>query len=199
MGVVLNWISVNWVEILAALVSVTYVILTIKQIIWLWLFGILSAILYAWVYGHSGFYAGMALQGYYAIISVYGWFHWSARANEEGANGGIPVIRVSRRLLFILIAVWLFLWLFIGFMLNKYTDSTIPFWDAFTASGSIVATWMLARKILEQWLFWIFIDLVSIGLYVWQELYPTTVLFLVYIFMAIVGYRQWRKAWKAGI
>jgi nicotinamide mononucleotide transporter len=91
---------------------------------------------------------------------------------------------------------WLVLWQIIGFILWKYTDSTIPYQDAFTAAGGMVATWMLARKILEQWLFWIVIDLMSVVLYVWQGLYATTILFVVYIVMANVGYRQWKKSWK---
>jgi nicotinamide mononucleotide transporter len=195
MSVLLSWISVNWIEVAAALVSVTYVILTIKQIIWLWLFGILSSILYAVVYEHSGFYAGMALQAYYAIISIYGWFHWSAKSKEPSGSEGLPVIRANYRLLIIMVGLWIILWLVIGYVLDEYTNSTLPYWDALTASGGIVATWMLARKILEQWLFWIVIDTISIGLYVWQELYATSILFIVYIFMAIVGYRQWSKAW----
>ena len=195
MGHIFNWISLHWIELAAAVVSMVYVILAIKQFIWFWFFGILSAILYAWVYAHSGFYAGMTLQAYYAFISIYGWFHWSARARDKPGDDGLPVTRVSRRLLFILIVSWLILWLLIGFLLHRYTNSTIPYEDAFTASGGVVATWMLARKILEQWLFWIVIDFISIGLYIWQELYATTVLFAIYIVMAILGYRQWRKAW----
>jgi nicotinamide mononucleotide transporter len=195
MGNVLDWMSVNWVEISAAIVSLAYVILTIKQIIWLWFFGILSAILYAWVYAHSGFYAGMTLQGYYAVISIYGWFHWSSKAkNPDAKDAGFPIVRAGSRLMLLVIAVWLVLWLFIGYLLLQYTNSKIPFWDAFTASGGIVATWMLTRKILEQWIFWIFIDMVSIGLYIWQGLYATTLLFLVYVVMAVLGYRQWRKS-----
>lgn len=192
----MNWFLDHWIEVAAAVVSLTYVILTIRQIIWLWFFGILSAILYAWVYEHSGFYAGMALQGYYAFISIYGWFHWSAGTGVTDGNAGLPIIRLSRPMFFILTGSWLLLWLSIGFILDKYTNSTIPYWDAFTAAGGIVATWMLARKILEQWLFWMVIDAVSIGLYLWQGLYATSVLFAVYIFMAILGYRQWRKTWS---
>lgn len=197
MSDVLNWISENWVEVSAALVSITYVILAIKEIIWLWPFGILSAILYAWVYAYSGFYAGMALQAYYAVISVYGWIHWSARTRKLDTKTEVklPVIRMNRRWLIILILCWLFLWQGIGFILHKYTNSTIPYWDAFTAAGGIVATWMIARKILEQWLFWIVIDIISVGLYVWQGLYITTLLFIVYIIMAVLGYRQWKKSW----
>jgi nicotinamide mononucleotide transporter len=201
MSGILDWISVNWIELMAAIVSVTYVFLSIKQIIWLWLFGIMSAILYAWVYAHSGFYAGMALQAYYAFISIYGWVHWSSRSRKKDGSqkGELPVIRLEKKLLITLLVVWLLLWQLIGWILFKFTDSTIPFWDAFTAAGGIVATWMLTRKILEQWIFWIFIDLLSIGLYVWQELYATTVLFVVYVIMAVFGYLQWKKAWKTAV
>jgi nicotinamide mononucleotide transporter len=199
MNAVLTWISGHWVEVAAALVSFTYVILAIKQIIWLWFFGILSATLYAWVYAHSGFYAGMALQVYYAIISIYGWFHWTANARKSEEVKELPVIRLQRHLLIILIVVWFFLWLLIGFILDRYTDSKIPYLDAFTASGGVVATWMIARKILEQWIFWIVIDSLSIGLYLWQELYATSLLFALYIVTAIIGYRQWRKAWKTQV
>jgi nicotinamide mononucleotide transporter len=190
-----SWLLGNWIEVAAAAVSITYVILTIKEIIWLWLFGILSAILYAWVYAHSGFYAGMVLQGYYAIISIYGWFHWKAHAMGPDAGSRLPVTRITRQMFWIIICLWLVLWLGIGSVLKEFTDSKIPFSDAFTASGGIVATWMIARKILEQWFFWIVIDCVSIVLYVWQGLYPTTILYVVYIIMAVLGYRQWRKTW----
>lgn len=195
MDIIISWISENWIELAAAGVSIVYVILSIKQIIWLWFFGILSAVLYAWVYGHSGFYAGMSLQAYYAVMSIYGWIHWSYGSKEPDTGGSLPVIRASNRLLVTVIVIWLLLLMIIGFFLQKFTDSTIPFWDAFTASGGIIATWMLARKILEQWLLWIVIDLVSVVLYLWQGLYATTLLFLVYVVMAIVGYLQWRKAW----
>lgn len=191
----LSWLSINWIEFAAALVSITYVILSIKQIIWLWFFGILSAIMYAWVYRNSGFYAGMALQVYYGVISVYGWYHWSVRTGRNDKTAGLPVIRLHRPLLIMLIGVWLVIWLVIGEILHQLTDSEIPFWDSFTASGGVVATWMLARKILEHWIFWIIIDLVSIGLYVWQELYITSLLFFLYVIMAMAGYSQWRKAW----
>jgi len=79
------------------------------------------------------------------------------------------------------------------YILRRFTDSPIPFWDAFTTSLSIFATWMLARKKIEQWLIWIFVDLVSVGLYLYRGLYPTVFLFLVYAVMAVIGYYEWRK------
>jgi len=194
-----SWVIENWVELLAACISVTYVILTIREIIWLWLFGILSAVLYAWVYGKSGFYAGMSLQGYYAFISVYGWWHWSASGkikNEEAENKEkLPVTRASLSMLIALIAAWMLLWFLIGYTLDHFTDSKIPYWDAFTTSGGVVATWMLARKLLEQWLFWIVIDAISIGLYLSQGLYATCILFVIYSIMAVFGYLRWKRAW----
>jgi nicotinamide mononucleotide transporter len=199
MSAILSWISVNWIEIAAALVSIAYVILTIKEIIFLWFFGFLSAVLYAIVYLHSGIYAQMALQGYYAFISIYGWYHWSVNSKKTSSGSVLPIVRLKRRLFIILIVAWILLWLLISFVLYRFTDSLVPFWDAFTTSGSIIATWMLTRKILEQWLFWILIDFVAIGLCLWQNLYPTTALFVVYIIMATVGYRQWRKTWQTTV
>ena len=130
--------------------------------------------------------------------AIYGWVHWTSRSRKqvEGADTELPVIRLNKKLFIILIVVWLILWQIIGYVLSNFTDSTIPYCDAFTTAGGIVTTWMLTRKILEQWLFWIFIDLLSIGLYVWRGLYATTILFAIYIIMAIFGYRQWKKAWK---
>jgi nicotinamide mononucleotide transporter len=82
----------------------------------------------------------------------------------------------------------------LSFILIYFTDSPLPVWDAFTTAGSIVATWMLANKILENWLFWIIIDLISMGLYIYKGLYPTVVLFFVYSVMAVFGYIQWKES-----
>ena len=81
----------------------------------------------------------------------------------------------------------------IAYILVNFTDSDIPYWDAFTTAFSITATWMLARKIIEHWLIWIVVDLVSAGLYIYKGLYPTTVLFLVFTILAIMAYVEWKK------
>jgi len=92
-------------------------------------------------------------------------------------------------LLFVFLALFGIIW----FVLDNYTDSPAPLGDAFTTAISIVATWMLARKIIEHWILWIIADLVSMGLYIYKGLYPTVVLFAVYTAMAFIGYREWRK------
>ncbi|HSH52142.1 MAG TPA: nicotinamide riboside transporter PnuC, partial [Bacteroidales bacterium] len=84
----------------------------------------------------------------------------------------------------------------IAFILVNFTDSEIPYWDAFTTAGSFVATWMLARKIIEHWLIWIIVDAVSLGLYIYKGLYATVILFAVYTLLAIIGYIEWKKELK---
>ncbi|MFO7616608.1 MAG: nicotinamide riboside transporter PnuC [Bacteroidales bacterium] len=189
-----NWLSGHWVEITAALISLVYVILSVRQIRWLWLFGFLSAVLYSWIYFDAGFYAGMGLQGYYMFISIYGWILWSRGRGAGQSEVILKVTRVSWRTGLYLMLAWSLLLMAISLVLKYFTDSTIPFWDALTTSGGIIATWMLARKILENWVVWIFVDSVSIILYLWKGLYPTAILFAVYVVMAFIGIRAWHKS-----
>ena len=180
------------IEIMGAVTGLIYLVFSIKQNIWLWPWGIVTSLLYIYVFFEAKFYAGMSLQFYYFGISIYGWYFWRTGSKKEG-NDKVPVIHASLRECLIFIIVTIVLTVISGYGLDHFTDSPLPFWDAFTTSGSIVATWMLARKYLEQWLFWIIIDAVSLGTYIYKELYPTVVLFSVYTGMAVIGYYQWRK------
>lgn len=139
----------------------------------------------------------MSLQFYYVVISVYGWLHW-AKGQTGDDKAALPVIRVKRQETLILILVFLALWLIIWRVLDQLTDSQVPVMDALTTSGSIIATWMLARKILEHWLLWIAIDLISMGLYIYKGLYATSILFLVYTIVAFAGYVSWKKSLRGG-
>jgi nicotinamide mononucleotide transporter len=85
----------------------------------------------------------------------------------------------------------------IGMVLKEYTDSPVPYWDAFTTAVSFTATWMLARKILENWILWIIVDLVSMGLYLYRGLYPTLLLFGIYTTMAVIGYYKWLRSYQS--
>jgi len=187
----INWISENIVEIIGTLSGFIFLYLEIKQNKWLWPVGLFSSLMYIYVFFVSKFYADMGLQFYYVFISIYGWFHWS-RANAQGKET-LPVTHLTKSLFFKLFLASLFLYIGISLILIHHTDSPLPYWDAFTTALSIVATWMLARKILEQWLVWIIVDAVSMGLYIYKGLYPTSVLFLVYTALALVGYLQWKK------
>ena len=157
-----NYLISNWVEITGTVLSLVYLYLSVKQNVWLWIFGFASSALYIAVFFQSKFYADMSLQVYYLVVSVYGFLHWT-------------------------------IWAVYYFVLSNFTDSDVAFPDSVTTALSIVATWMLARKILEHWLIWIFVDAFSALLYWHKELYFTMGLFAVYTIMAIVGYLRWRK------
>ena len=192
----MNWIIENWVEIFGAIAGIAYIYLSIKENILLWPVGLITTIVYIYVFFVSKFYADMSLQVYYIVISIYGWYFW-LRGKKNQKNDSLQISKTPMKLALILIAVTFVLFVAISQILVNFTDSPVPYWDAFTTSVSIVATWMLAKKYLEHWLIWIIVDIVSAILYFWKGLYPTVVLFAVYTIMAVVGYYQWRKSLKS--
>ncbi len=196
MSVLYSWIFDNYIEIIAALSGFVYIYFSINEKIWLWPWGIITSSFLAIVFFTSKFYADMGLQVYYVLISIYGWIHW-ARKGQLFEEKNLPVIRLSLILSIKLFFISVLIFLFIAFLLIKFTDSPLPWWDSFTTSLSIVATWMLARKYIEQWLIWILVDLVSAGLYFYKALYPTAILMVVYAILAIVGYRVWLQSMNA--
>lgn len=191
MDVMFDFFCANWVEVLGAVLSVIYLVLSIKQNIWLWFFGFLCSALYVAVFFQSKFYADMTLQIYYLVVSVYGAWKW--KFGTESTQAELPVRTVTRLQLMQFAALSIALWVVYYAVLNYLTDSDVAAADALTTALSIVATWMLAQKIKEHWLVWIFVNSFSAYLYFHKGLYPTTVLFIIYTVMAVVGYVQWRK------
>lgn len=187
----MNWIIEHWVELIGALLGLVFVLLEIKQHILLWPVGIATSIFYIFVFFSARFYADMALQFYYVGVSIYGWFWW-LRGSQKN-NIEIPVTHIPPQIVLVLAVITLVLFVCMAFVLQTYTDSPVPVGDAFTTALSITATWMLARKYLEQWLVWIVVNGVSLGLYVYKELYPTSVLFFVYFILAFIGYYNWKR------
>jgi nicotinamide mononucleotide transporter len=122
---------------------------------------------------------------------VYGWIHWSGGENQHKQ---LSIRKITRNTALILGAITLVVFWLIGWLLDRYTDSPVPYWDAFTTAVSFTATWMLARKILEHWILWIVVDAISMGLYLYRGLYPTLILFAVYTTMAVIGYIEWKKS-----
>ncbi len=189
-----GWLVENYIELLGALLSIVYLFLSIRKNILLWPIGIMSAALYMIVFFQTKFYADMGLNSYYFFISIYGWVTWSKAGKKD--SPGMPVVRTGLFRGFVLFAIMLLLFLGMGYLLERFTDSPIPYWDAFTTAGSFVATWMLTKKMIEHWIVWVIIDLVSLGLYLYRGLYPTAVLFAIYTTMAVIGYIQWKKTLK---
>lgn len=184
-----------WIEIFGVVTGILYVILEVKQNRLLWPLGLLTSATYVYVFFNGKFYADMGLQVYYVLISIYGWYYWS-RGGQRSDTGELQVVRGGKRQLFILFLVFVISWAGIYFLLDRLTDSSVPLGDSFTTALALVATWMLARKIIEHWFLWIIANLVSIALYIYKGLYPTVILYAVYTAMAVYGYLEWKKSIK---
>jgi len=182
-----------WIEIFGVVTGIVYVILEVKQNRLLWPLGILTSAAYIYIFFSGKFYADMGLQVYYVLISIYGWYYWS-RGGARADKGELPVVRINRKQLILLLLTFAVSWLGIYKILDRFTDSTVPLGDSFTTALAIVATWMLTRKIIEQWFLWIIANLVSIGLYIYKGLYPTVILYAVYAGMAVYGYLEWKRS-----
>ena len=191
--VVIDWISERYVEIIATAIGFVYILFSVKGDKRLWLYGLISSALYVYICYVAGIYADMAINTYYVIISIYGWSHWNEKQSDS--RDELPISHTNLKETLLIISINGLLFIFIAYILSRFTGSTIPYWDAFTTSGSITATWMLARKKKENWLLWIVVDAVSVGLYIYKGLYPTSGLFLVYTILAIIGYYKWNKKW----
>jgi len=194
-----EWVTDHGIEIFGALTGILYVFLEIRQNILLWPLGIVTSAVYIYVFRENGFYAGMVLQLYYVAISVYGWRAWSMEQTESAEASkeqkiSLTVRRIDLKTGIISAAVSLVLWAGLWYVLGRWTDSPVPLWDGLITSLSVVATWMLTRKLLEQWYVWIIANVIATVVYLAVGMYPTAVLFTVYAVMAVAGVREWRKS-----
>ena len=196
--IILGWLLSNKIELLGAILGILYIFFSIRQSILTWPTGLLTSVLYTIVFFQSKFYADMGLQVYYVVISIYGWYYWQKGA-QPGKNKTIPVRRLSINFWPIIAIIGFIIYILLVYILINFTDSDVPYMDSLTTVLSIIATWMLAKKYIEQWLIWIFVDAVSAGLYVYKNLWPTVILFIVYTIMAILGYLEWKKDLKPQI
>ena len=185
------------IEIIGAVIGLIYLYLEYKANVWLWPVGVVMSIFYVVIFFHSKFYADAAIYLYYIGANTYGLYQWTRSRKktivEKGITTELPITHLPAKRILPLAFVTFVLWMILYGILRAVTDSPIPLGDAFTTAVSIVATWMLAQKYLEQWLLWIVVNIVSTILYFWKGLYPTGVLFIVYVIVAVLGYLRWRK------
>lgn len=198
---VVDWMQSHWMEIVGTFFALIYLYFSVRENIWLWITGFASSFLYLIVFYQGQLYADMGLQFYYLVISVYGWMVWH-RGRKVTGRAKMPIsgMKASTGIKLLLVGVLVYLVILVTLIkLPELLDiprSDLPYWDAFTTTGGILGTWMLARKILENWLVWIVVDLVSSGMYVYKGLDVTVLLYLVYTTVAVIGYRQWRRKMK---
>jgi nicotinamide mononucleotide transporter len=180
-------------ELFAVLFGIISVYLSVRQNIWSWPTAIVNVTLYIIVFYQARLYADMGLQVIYIVISLYGWYAWL----YGGANRTeLPVSRASRRAATVLPVIGLASTALLGTVLHRTTDAALPYLDSTTTSTSLIAQWMMTRKILENWLVWIAVDVVYIGMFLYKALYLTAGLYVVFLVLSTMGYRDWRRAYS---
>jgi nicotinamide mononucleotide transporter len=179
----------NPLETLAAAFGVVSVYLSVRQNIWSWPTAIVNVGLYAFVFHESRLYADMGLQVVYIIISFYGWYEWLYGGKNRTE---LKVSRTSSGLGLLLAAIGIVSTFALGTVLHRTTNAALPYLDSATTSTSLVAQWMMTKKLLENWIVWVTVDVVYIGMFIYKSLYVTALLYLVFLILSVMGYRQWR-------
>ena len=176
-------------EILGFITGAACVLLAVRENIWNWPVAIANNVFYFVVFWHSKLYADAILQIFYVVISIYGWWAW--------LRGGIhrtelPIARVSKTLAIGLVVATAAATAALYFALSRFTDSTVPLGDAVTTAISLTAQFMLGRKFIENWVWWIVADVIYIALYNYKGLYLTAILYAIFIAMCVAGYIRWQ-------
>ncbi len=186
---IITQLNFNWsvIESIAVFFSILYVVLAVKENIWCWGAAAISVILYIYICYSAQLYAETGLQFFYLLMTIYGYFQW----NKNDSNLKIQQWTTTKHLLILLLGS--LLTFLMGFYFSIYTNAAMPLVDSFTTVFSVFATFMVTKKILGNWLYWIVIDGVSVYLYFSRGLQLTSLLFIVYTIIAIFGYLSWLK------
>lgn len=182
----------NRIELLATALTILSVWLSTREKIASWPTALVGVSLYFAVFLQARLYAAMGLQVFYFSFSCYGWYQWKFGGSNRSE---LHVGRATRRQAIWLIPLGVLGAGALGLVLARTTDAALPWVDAAVASTSLVAQWMMTRKLLENWLIWIAVNLVSIPMYLSQGLYPTAALYGVLLVLAAQGYVQWRRSY----
>ena len=178
-------------ELIAVVVTLLAVYLTARQVIWCWPLALVSVTMYAWIFYQARLYADMGLQGIYFALSIYGWWAWLHGGSDHSS---LRVSNVSTKLRWVLILVGAGSGVALGLTLKLLTDASLPFMDSTLSSFSIVAQWMQTRKLLEAWIVWIAVDVFYVGMFIFKGLYLTAGLYAVFLYVAVVGFRAWKRS-----
>jgi len=181
-------------EYLGALTGFICVWLAARNSLWNFPVTIVSVLIYMMVFYQAKLYADMGLQVYFLFMAIYGWYFWINRRGDDQKLK--PIRRISPREIgagIIVVALFTFL---VGKGLYLHTDAFFPYLDSFCTGGSLFGAFLLSRRVMENWVVWIIVDIVYLYLYIAKELYVTTLLYLVFVGVAVFGYLEWKKLWK---
>ena len=184
-----------WTEVLGFALALVMVVCSIRELHWSWPLAIASSVLYFFVFRDSLLYAEASLQIVFAVLALWGWWQWLQRG-----PGDMPVLRIARMgtrgwwLCALALAV---LWPALALALIRYTDSDVPWWDALPTALSLIGQALLGRKLLENWLVWLLVNVIRVGLFAHKGLWLTCLLYLIFVAMSVLGWRAWRARLQA--
>jgi nicotinamide mononucleotide transporter len=188
-------------EVIAVILGVAYLVLAMRQNILCWYAALGSTAIFSWLFWDVSLVMESGLNVYYLIMAVYGWWVWRGNAQQNQVNSSevIKAVEIkswslSRHALIIVSIVLISL--ATGYGLEKNTGAALPYLDSFTTWGAVITTYMVAQKVLENWLYWLVIDTVAIYLYIDRELYLTALLMAVYVVLAMLGWFMWLKEYR---
>lgn len=183
----------NRLEMLAVIFGIVSVYLSTREQIWSWPTALVNVSLYFVVFFEAKLYADMGLQVIYFALSLYGWYEWLYGGEHRTE---LHVSRVSRTLGIRLAFIGLATAAVLGTLLARFTDAALPYLDSLTTSTSLVAQWMMTRKILENWAVWVAVDVVYVGMFIFKQLYLTAGLYAVFLVLAVMGFRKWKRSFE---
>jgi nicotinamide mononucleotide transporter len=186
----IDYLQKNWLENLGILTSLICIYLNTQQNIWGWFWAIVSSAIYSIIFYQARLFSDMGLQGVFILLSIYGWYTWLFGSKEKTV---LSVSKIPTKLSIICIGFFLVFTLTSGYLFSQYTKASLPYLDSSLTAISLIATWMTARKYLENWLLWVFADIVYVGMYFYKGLNGTAVLYVLLIALAVKGYKDWGK------
>ncbi len=179
------------VELIAAILALAYLVLAARQNFWCWPCALVSTAIYLWLFFERALYQQSLLQVFYIAMAIYGWWHWRRGGAGDGA---LTVSRWQPAQHAVAASLVLALTLVTGWLEARFTPAPYPYLDAFTTWGSVVTTWMVARKVLENWLYWLVVDSVMVYLSYVARLPATVLLFVIYLGIVVAGFFAWRRS-----
>ena len=181
----------SW-EMLAVVLSVTYLLLAIMQNIWCWIAAFISTLIYSILFFDASLLMDSALNIFYLVMAIYGWYSWKYGNSKNKGDDLVINSYGFLRNLQIIIALTIISSI-LGYIMANYTKADFAYLDTFTTVFAVFATYMLTKKVLENWLYWVIIDSVSIYIYINKGFYLTAILFVVYTILAIFAFKQWKE------
>jgi nicotinamide mononucleotide transporter len=191
----MDFLSTYWLDILTTVLGLIYIWLEYRASIALWFVGIIMPALDVWLYWSHGLYGDAGMAVYYTLAAVYGFYVWKFKKTRK-LKQSLPIIHLPRRQYLPATLFFLFAWGATYYILVNWTNSTVPLLDSFTNALSFVGMWALARKYLEQWFFWIVVDVVCCFLYIQKGIPFKAGLYGLYVVIAIAGYYKWKQMLK---